>query len=93
MSKDQKFNPAVYVNTSELIAWGGKMRSINEQAVNTLNSFMNSVNGLEESLEGDSFTSFSDNIDIFIKSAIATHQMMSDVESFLYNVVETMEKQ
>ena len=93
MAKDKKFDPAVYVNVNELTAWGSKMRSINEEAINCLESFLSSVNSLEGSWEGDSFNAFIDDIDVFIKAAIATHHMMSDVESFLYSVVETMEKQ
>lgn len=93
MAKDKKFDPAVYVNINSLEAWGSKMETINNSAIDTLKDLKGVIDGISDSWEGDSSDAFYNNIESFLVSAIETHNLMKNIENFLYEVIETMENQ
>lgn len=93
MNENNHVDTAVYVDTAALASWSSQMSSINTAAIDNLNTFMSTVSELEGSFAGNSATAFLNSMNNFLKSAIASHESMSDVETFLKTVIITMESQ
>ncbi len=84
---------AVFVNTASLESWSTRMSSINTEAMGCLSDFTNLANGLSDSFEGTSAESFLSSTNEFIKEARTRHAKMQNLDAFLIEVINTMEKE
>lgn len=84
---------SVYVDTSALTKWNTDLSSINDLAKTDLESFKKNVESLKDSWAGSSATSFLNSNEEFLQKAFSYHESMTDINSFLITVVETMEKE
>ncbi len=84
---------SVYIESSALEEWSTELTSVNGELMNNLKAFMETAKSLEKSWAGVSASSFLLQNASFIKKAEECHEKMSDVNSFLLTVVETMEKE
>lgn len=84
---------AVFVDTSSLESWSARMSSINTEAMGNLSDFSNLANGLSDSFDGTSAEAFLNSTNEFIKEARVRHNKMQNLESFLIEVIQTMEKE
>ena len=88
-----RINTSVYVDFSALNEWKIEMEKINNSALDTLDSFMSTVEELKNSWCGNSAEGFLDSTGSMLKKAKSYHAEMKSVENFLTNVVNTMDKQ
>jgi uncharacterized protein YukE len=92
MSKT-RLDTSVYVDFAALNEWRVQMDKINSAALDTLDSFMSSVEDLKDSWCGNSAESFLNSSMKMLNQAKSYHNDMSNVENFLTKVVNTMENQ
>ena len=93
MADGKNLDVSVYVETTALVGWSGKMEEINSSAVEVLNKFKSTVNDLNDSWAGNSATGFLNASEALIAKTISYHNEMASVENFLIKVVNTMEEQ
>ena len=84
---------SVYIDSSALEEWSTELTSVNNELMNNLNAFLETAKSLENSWAGIAASSFLEQNASFIKKAEDCHEKMSDVNSFLLAVIETMEKE
>ncbi len=84
---------SVYVETTALEGWSSKMATINEAAINSLDTFISKANELESSFEGVSASAFLNSTSSFINTAKEGHNKMINVRNFLIEVIDTMESE
>jgi uncharacterized protein YukE len=92
MSKN-KLDTSVYVDFSALNEWRNQMDNINSSAMDTLDSFMSTVEDLKDSWAGNSAESFLTSATGVINKAKGYHTEMGNTENFLITVIDTMDKQ
>lgn len=88
-----KTDTSVYVDFSALTGWKTQMEKINNSAVDTLDSFVNTVEDLKSSWCGNSADSFLNASSSLINKAKSYHNEMKNTENFLIKVINTMDKQ
>lgn len=84
---------SVYVDFAALNEWRVQMDKINSSALDTLDSFMSTVEDLKSSWCGNSAESFLNSSKMMLNKAKGYHNEMKNVENFLTNVINTMDKQ
>ncbi len=84
---------SVYVDFSALNEWRVQMDKINASALDTLDSFMSSVEELKSSWCGNSADSFLNSSKNMLNKAKSYHTEMKSIENFLTKVINTMDKQ
>lgn len=90
---NNKTDTSVYVDFSALTDWKNQMEKINGLAVDTLDSFVTTVEDLKSSWCGNSADSFLSASNSLINKAKSYHNEMKNTENFLINVINTMDKQ
>ena len=88
-----KTDTSVYVDFSALNDWKSQMDKINGSALDTLDSFMSSVEDLKGSWCGNSADSFLNSSKTMLNKAKNYHTEMRSVENFLTTVINTMDNQ
>lgn len=84
---------SVFVETGALSGWSSRMSLLNEQSIESLNSFMRDVESLSEPWAGNSAESFMGFGTELLNNALSCHESMKQVDKFLLTVIETMEKE
>lgn len=84
---------SVFVDTSSLESWSTRMSTINKEAMGYLSDFTTLANSLSDSFEGTSAEAFLNSTNEFIKEARTRHAKMQNLDAFLIEVIQTMEKQ
>ncbi len=84
---------SVFVDTTALTGWSAQMSSLNEESIESLNSFMKNVNSLSNPWAGNSAESFMNFGADLLNKALSCHENMRQVDKFLITVIETMEKE
>ena len=92
MSKT-RMDTSVYVDFAALNEWRVQMDKINGAALDTLDSFISSVEDLKGSWCGNSADSFLNSTKMMLNKAKNYHNDMRSVENFLATVVNTMDNQ
>jgi uncharacterized protein YukE len=92
MSKT-RLDTSVYVDFMALKEWKSQMDKINVSALDTLDSFMSSVEDLKGSWCGNSADSFLNSSKMMLNKAKSYHTEMRNVENFLTTVINTMDNQ
>jgi uncharacterized protein YukE len=92
MSKT-RIDTSVYVDFAALNEWKSQMDKINASALDTLDSFMSSVEELKGSWCGNSADSFLNSSKLMLNKAKNYHNEMRNVENFLTTVINTMDNQ
>jgi uncharacterized protein YukE len=92
MSKT-RIDTSVYVDFAALNEWKSQMDKINVSALDTLDSFMSSVEELKGSWCGNSADSFLNSSKMMLNKAKSYHTEMRNVENFLTTVINTMDNQ
>ena len=92
MSKT-RLDTSVYVDFIALNEWKSQMDKINVSALDTLDSFMSSVEDLKGSWCGNSADSFLNSSKMMLNKAKSYHTEMRNVENFLTTVINTMDNQ
>lgn len=90
---NNKTDTSVYVDFAALNSWKSQMDQINGSAMDTLDSFISTVKDLKNSWCGNSAESFLNSSNNLINKAKSYHTEMRNVENFLTNVIETMDRQ
>lgn len=88
-----RIDTSVYVDFAALNNWRIQMDKINSSALDTLDSFMSTVEDLKSSWCGNSADSFLNSSKNMVAKAESYHNEMKNVENFLTNVINTMDKQ
>lgn len=84
---------SVYVDFAALNEWRVQMDKINGSALDTLDSFISSVEDLKGSWCGNSADSFLNSSKMMLNKAKNYHTEMRSVENFLTTVINTMDNQ
>ncbi len=92
MSKT-RLDTSVYVDFAALNEWRVQMDKINSAALDTLDSFMSSVEDLKDSWCGNSAESFLNSSTKMLNKAKGYHNDMKNLENFLTTVINTMDNQ
>lgn len=92
MSKT-RMDTSVYVDFAALNEWRVQMDKINGAALDTLDSFISSVEDLKGSWCGNSADSFLNSTKMMLNKAKNYHTDMRSVENFLTTVVNTTDNQ
>ena len=90
---NNKTDTSVYVDFAALNSWKSQMNKINSSALDTLDSFISTMKDLKSSWCGNSAESFLSSSSNLIRKAKSYHNEMMNVENFLTNVIEIMDKQ
>ena len=88
-----KTDTSVYVDFATLNEWKSQMDKINASALDTLDSFISSVEDLKGSWCGNSADSFLNSSKTMLNKAKNYHTEMRSVENFLTTVINTMDNQ
>jgi uncharacterized protein YukE len=88
-----KTDTSVYVDFATLNEWKSQMDKINASALDTLDSFMSSVEDLKSSWCGNSADSFLNSSKMMLNKAKNYHTEMRNIENFLTTVINTMDNQ
>lgn len=84
----------IYVNSNAMISWKEEMKSLNSscaQKIDTINDCMNTL--LSDQFQGDYATSFKNSITNFATTVKNGHEAMGNVEQFLNDICEIMNKE
>ena len=84
---------SVYVETDVLYGWSAEMNSINESAISVLESFVTTLEELDNYWLGESATGFKNATNSLMTTAKSYHNNMKNVSAFLNDVVITMESE
>lgn len=84
---------SVYVDFAALNEWRVQMDKINGSALDTLDSFISSVEDLKGSWCGNSADSFLNSSKTMLNKTKNYHTEMRSVENFLTTVINTMDNQ
>lgn len=80
----------VIVSPSVLENWGRRMDQINTACLDVISKYVDNVNSLENGWLGVSANSYEQNCVNYMNTAIACHEKMKDVNTFLAEVVNTI---
>lgn len=83
----------VWVETDSLSGWKVEMATINESAVNIINSIVNELSSLSDSWKGSAAEGFETTMENALNTIVGCHNEMKDLEVFLSTVAETMGNQ
>ena len=77
----------IYIVKSTLLGWKGKMATINEAAIKTVNSYRTEANAVDLYLKGNFSEDYISNANALMDEAIYSHEAMTDIEAVLQDVV------
>lgn len=84
---------SAYIEIESLKKWNMQMSRINNDALNKLDSYLKTVESLENHMLGNVSTGFINDSSKLVEKAKKYHTQMRSVENFLLEVVETMSNQ
>lgn len=84
---------SAYIEIESLKKWNMQMSGINNDALNKLDSYLKTVESLENHMLGNVSTGFINDSSKLVEKAKRYHTQMRSVENFLLEVVETMSNQ
>ena len=84
---------SAYIEIESLKKWNMQMSRINNDALNKLDSYLKTVESLENYMLGNVSTGFINDSSKLVEKAKKYHTQMRSVENFLLEVVETMSNQ
>lgn len=84
---------SAYIEIESLKKWNMQMSRINNDALNKLDSYLKTVESLENYMLGNVSTGFINDSSKLVEKAKQYHTQMRSVENFLLEVVETMSNQ
>lgn len=84
---------SAYIEIESLKKWNMQMSRINNDALNKLDSYLKTVESLENHMLGNVSTGFINDSSKLVEKAKRYHTQMRSVENFLLEVVETMSNQ
>lgn len=84
---------SAYIEIESLKKWNMQMSRINNDALNKLDSYLKTVESLENHMLGNVSTGFINDSSKLVEKAKQYHTQMRSVENFLLEVVETMSNQ
>lgn len=84
---------SAYIEIESLKKWNMQMSRINNDALNKLDSYLKTVESLENHMLGNVSTGFINDSSKLVEKAKRYHTQMRSVENFLLEVIETMSNQ
>ena len=84
---------SAYIEIESLKKWNMQMSRINNDALNKLDSYLKTVESLENHMLGNVSTGFINDSSKLVEKAKKYHTQMRSVENFLLEVIETMSNQ
>ena len=84
---------SAYIEIESLKKWNMQMSRINNDALNKLDSYLKTVESLENYMLGNVSTGFINDSSKLVEKAKRYHTQMRSVENFLLEVIETMSNQ
>lgn len=84
---------SAYIEIESLKKWNMQISRINNDALNKLDSYLKTVESLENHMLGNVSTGFINDSSKLVEKAKQYHTQMRSVENFLLEVVETMGNQ
>lgn len=84
---------SAYIEIESLKKWNMQISRINNDALNKLDSYLKTVEFLENHMLGNVSTGFINDSSKLVEKAKQYHTQMRSVENFLLEVVETMGNQ
>ena len=84
---------SAYIEIESLKKWNMQMSRINNDALNKLDSYLKTVESLENYMLGNVSTGFINDSSKLVEKAKQYHTQMRSVENFLLEVIETMSNQ
>ena len=84
---------SAYIEIESLKKWNMQMSRINNDALNKLDSYLKTVESLENYMLGNVSTGFINDSSKLVEKAKKYHTQMRSVENFLLEVIETMGNQ
>lgn len=84
---------SAYIEIESLKKWNMQMSRINNDALNKLDSYLKTVESLENHMLGNVSTGFINDSSKLVEKAKKYHTQMRSVENFLLEVIETMGNQ
>ena len=84
---------SAYIEIESLKKWNMQMSRINNDALNKLDSYLKTVESLENHMLGNVSTGFINDSSKLVEKAKRYHTQLRSVENFLLEVVETMSNQ
>jgi uncharacterized protein YukE len=85
------FSSEAYIEPSVLEGWKSTMSSINNACLGELDNFKAHSAGLADSWRGDAADGYSQTFDNFIEVVKNKHESMKNLDSFISEVIITME--
>ena len=83
----------VYADLETLVAWKNEMETMNDSAVQVLDTLKGTIADLENYWVGNSAKGFTEASNKLLEHGKKCHASMSEVSSFLLNVANTLDKQ
>mgnify|MGYP003292532711 FL=1 len=84
---------SAYIEIESLKKWNMQISRINNDALNKLDSYLKTVESLENHMLGNVSTGFINDSSKLVEKAKKYHTQMRSVENFLLEVIETMSNQ
>lgn len=84
---------SAYIEIESLKKWNMQISRINNDALNKLDSYLKTVESLENHMLGNVSTGFINDSSKLVEKAKKYHTQMRSVENFLLEVIETMGNQ
>ena len=84
---------SAYIEIESLKKWNMQISRINNDALNKLDSYLKTVESLENHMLGNVSTGFINDSSKLVEKAKRYHTQMRSVENFLLEVIETMSNQ
>ena len=84
---------SAYIEIESLKKWNMQISRINNDALNKLDSYLKTVESLENHMLGNVSTGFINDSSKLVEKAKKYHTQMRSVENFLLEVIEAMSNQ
>ncbi|MDD6757377.1 MAG: hypothetical protein PUE33_04875 [bacterium] len=84
---------SAYIEIGTLQEWKTRLSKTNSEALETLNSYLETAKELENYMLGNVATGFINETTSIINNSKNYHNKMQDVENFLIEVIDTMNNQ
>ncbi len=84
---------SAYIEIDTLRQWSSQISRMNQEAMDTLDSYQKTVKDLENYMLGNVSTGFINDESNLVTKSMNYHTKMQDVEKFLIEVINTMSNQ